>query len=92
MFGGKLPLNLGKLHVGCISLRKPLVLRWLVVGFGGELVFKWFNIQIPWGKLGSLECTSSTRDHLFNTCTVYSRSQIKTFVPRKIRTEKPGLR
>ena len=26
--------------------------------------------------------TSSTRDHLFNTCTVYSRSQIKTFVPR----------
>ena len=26
--------------------------------------------------------TSSTRDHLFNMCTVYSRSQIKTFVPR----------
>ena len=32
-----------------------LVFRWLVVGFGGKLILKWFNIEILWeGKLNSL--------------------------------------
>ena len=37
---------------GGIPTRKLDSLRWLVVGFGDELVL---NIQILWGKLGSLE-------------------------------------
>ena len=46
--------------------------------------------RAPPGQFNGLRClfiyipqhrTSSTRDHLF-TCTVYSRSQIKTFAPR----------
>ena len=43
--------------------------------FNGCAVYLYISHNMP-------HRTSSTRDHLFNTCTVYSRSQIKSFVPR----------
>ena len=33
----------------------PSVFRWLMVGFGGGLVLKWFSERLGVGELGSLE-------------------------------------